>query len=1346
MRKEKRDSNPNDILINKNYHNSEYFLNELHKIYENEYIISFKDILAISKKDFFENISTRIKYLINGKYKIEINNNEKLNTLLNNLYQQFEQKYNLSHEEINTFLDDLKNNHYNGYKDNYITNFRKHCLKTDDFAKHNCKTKNKIGYFIPIYKNKITKIINHQNNNINTNEKNEEKQLKYIICKECHEVFFVNKFLNYCTHCDVEFYSYILNNNENQNENEKNENLIQGKWENDHCELIIEQQINCPKCKGLFYIDIKYNILKCFKCKLYLSPKNIKRICNICKQKFFSDILIYNPLEKELLSDIINNAIINKNKAHPTSIQCCKNINIFSTDFYHNKVCTGILYLAKFYKRLIIFCLECNRIFIYEKFIWTCPECGKEFKDEKLAENSSFLKDEFDSKKQNNYGKNSIISTNSNCDSSNTRRKIYDKNSLNSIKRNSDINSESYLIIDLKRNIKNNININTNLNDKHIINRKDKDHNTNKNEKTNQLNYIKEIKVNVKNNNHNIINHNNNNINKRKESPQNNITQKDSKQDLDKKIDKEKSNAYYNKSEANLFENKIKNIEEKEKKISQKKSNLTNYKYNFPLDKYRKSKISTINEDNEKIQENQELNKNSLIFKRYNFTRFNITLNEDKMKNNIFNLIFNQNNEKNDENKNSNTKFNNYNRNFLGSKQSSSYFLYKKNKLNSNLSVNNLNTSKNSKNNRINEVKDNETKEEKNIILNSKNDFSNRFSKDNNPFNNNTSREMKMKNYLLKNFSINNNKKYSKNEEKKDKNKINESIKEEKDEENKKENNKKLYNNESMRLRNKIKNIKFLNNNKIVDSNKEIIKNQKNFNNIIIIANNKLENNKIKEHNNIKDDNTNKIDNNIKKEFIKTDKIIGNIEKIENNKSKEFNKMIEHNKKIDNNKNDNKNYYNGKIEINDMNFKEKEKIKPEKEENIKRKNYFSPRITSEKIPFSPNSKIPNHSQKLSKVEIDLSKQKPEQINSINENKRVKNYIYNKKKYLLNGEKAKLLKDIELEKKKFIKNKPEDIIEHRKIDYKKDIIIEDQYLKSHPDLYEKMQKDLKQLIYQSHLPFFNPDLYQIESKIGEGTNGSIYKVVCLKSKKKYAMKKLLADSLIALKYLIKEFDLVYDVIHPNILSIYGMNVKCFDINTFSLCVLMDLGITDWDLEINDRLDEHKYYTEEELINILKQLTSALLYLQSDKKIAHRDIKPENILIFENNVYKLGDFGEAKGTKVNNKLNTLRGTDKYMSPILYHGLKDAKEDVVHNLYKSDVFSLGYSFLYAASLNHNIINEIRDLEDIDKIKNVLFRMMKPRYSDTFIELILKMINLDEKTRIDFIGLDKLIKEKFE
>ena len=172
-------------------------------------------------------------------------------------------------------------------------------------------------------------------------------------------------------------------------------------------------------------------------------------------------------------------------------------------------------------------------------------------------------------------------------------------------------------------------------------------------------------------------------------------------------------------------------------------------------------------------------------------------------------------------------------------------------------------------------------------------------------------------------------------------------------------------------------------------------------------------------------------------------------------------------------------------------------------------------------------------------------------------------------------------------------------------------------------------------------------------------------------------------------------------------------------------------------------DQKNYTEKELVNILKQLESALIFLQRDKKIAHRDIKPENVLIFKNNNYRLADFGEAKAAKFKNKINTLRGTDIYMSPLLYNGLKASKEDVQHNLYKSDVFSLGYSLLYAISLNYDIINELRDLDDQEKIKAIIIKRLKPRFSDNFIELILRMINPNEQSRIDFIGLDKLIKE---
>jgi len=283
--------------------------------------------------------------------------------------------------------------------------------------------------------------------------------------------------------------------------------------------------------------------------------------------------------------------------------------------------------------------------------------------------------------------------------------------------------------------------------------------------------------------------------------------------------------------------------------------------------------------------------------------------------------------------------------------------------------------------------------------------------------------------------------------------------------------------------------------------------------------------------------------------------------------------------------------------------------------------------------------------------------------------------------------------------------------------------------------------LKEIMYKHKLPIFNPELYKVEKKIGEGTHGSIYQVVNSKTGKKYAIKKIFSNDIILLKYIKKEFELVYDAVHPNILGIYGIYIKCFDSSLFSLSVLMDLGETDWEIEINRHLKENKYYTENQLMSILKQLISGLVYLQKEKKIAHRDIKPENVIVFKNDIYKLGDFGEAKGTKNADKLSTLRGTDTYMSPILYNGLKMAQEDIIHDIYRSDVFSLGYSILYAVSLNHDIINEIRELENMDEITKILKKRMKPRYSDNFINIILRMINPEEGKRVDFIALSKLV-----
>ena len=100
---------------------------------------------------------------------------------------------------------------------------------------------------------------------------------------------------------------------------------------------------------------------------------------------------------------------------------------------------------------------------------------------------------------------------------------------------------------------------------------------------------------------------------------------------------------------------------------------------------------------------------------------------------------------------------------------------------------------------------------------------------------------------------------------------------------------------------------------------------------------------------------------------------------------------------------------------------------------------------------------------------------------------------------------------------------------------------------------------------------------------------------------------------------------------------------------------------------------------------------------------------------------------------------------MSPLLYKGLHQNQEDIKHNQFKSDVFSLGYCFIYAASLNLQIIHQIRDINSIISLKKMLLKEFDRRYSDKFLNLILKMIDYNEDKRIDFIDLEKILREEF-
>ena len=79
----------------------------------------------------------------------------------------------------------------------------------------------------------------------------------------------------------------------------------------------------------------------------------------------------------------------------------------------------------------------------------------------------------------------------------------------------------------------------------------------------------------------------------------------------------------------------------------------------------------------------------------------------------------------------------------------------------------------------------------------------------------------------------------------------------------------------------------------------------------------------------------------------------------------------------------------------------------------------------------------------------------------------------------------------------------------------------------------------------------------------------------------------------------------------------------------------------------------------------QVVNAVYFLHKNNLI-HRDIKPENILIFENNIIKLCDFGWCVKLEEGEQRGTFCGTTEYMSPELVNHEEYSKE--------IDIWSLG------------------------------------------------------------------------
>ena len=187
-------------------------------------------------------------------------------------------------------------------------------------------------------------------------------------------------------------------------------------------------------------------------------------------------------------------------------------------------------------------------------------------------------------------------------------------------------------------------------------------------------------------------------------------------------------------------------------------------------------------------------------------------------------------------------------------------------------------------------------------------------------------------------------------------------------------------------------------------------------------------------------------------------------------------------------------------------------------------------------------------------------------------------------------------------------------------------------------------------------------YEILERIGEGGMATVYKAKD-NVLKRYVAVKVLRDEFITDEEFIKRFNTeaqsAASLTHPNIVSIFDVG---HEENIYYIVMELVQGKT-----LKEIINEDGVLPWKWSVNIAIQVASALETAHKNN-IIHRDIKPHNIIITEDGIAKVTDFGIAKA--VSNSTITAFGTTigsvHYFSPEHARGgFTDAK---------SDIYSLG------------------------------------------------------------------------
>ena len=189
-----------------------------------------------------------------------------------------------------------------------------------------------------------------------------------------------------------------------------------------------------------------------------------------------------------------------------------------------------------------------------------------------------------------------------------------------------------------------------------------------------------------------------------------------------------------------------------------------------------------------------------------------------------------------------------------------------------------------------------------------------------------------------------------------------------------------------------------------------------------------------------------------------------------------------------------------------------------------------------------------------------------------------------------------------------------------------------------------------------------DRYQIIKAIGEGGMANVYLAYDTILDRNVAVKVLRGDLANDEKF-VRRFQRealsASSLNHPNIVEIYDVGED--DGNFYIVMEYVD------GKNLKQIIKRRTKLTLFEVIDIMKQLTDGIA-VAHDSFIIHRDIKPQNILMLDNGLVKITDFGIAvalNSTQLT-QTNSVMGSVHYLPPEQAAG----KGATV----KSDIYSLG------------------------------------------------------------------------